>query len=98
MFSVSGRFDDLVAVTHGNNVLFSFLERHVEGRALWAVGPTSGAVPAAPAVVSTLLSRLVAEAPWAPDVRRIFNLIILFYPLNFCYQILFYEIAFCLIN
>ena len=69
--SVSGRFDILVVVAQGGNALFSFLERRVEGRALRALGPPSEVVSASSGcatMVSTLLSGLVAEAPWSPDV------------------------------
>ena len=70
--NASGRFDALVAIAQGSNVLFSCLTRHVEGRALRGVGPPSEVVPASSGdatMVSTLLSGLVAEAQWPSDVR-----------------------------
>ncbi len=61
-------------MAQGSNAVFACLTRHVEGRALRGVGPPSGVVPtssgdATIAMVSTLLSGVVAEAPWPPDVR-----------------------------
>ncbi len=68
----AGRFEALVAVAQGSNAVFSCLERRVEGRALRGVGPPSEVVPASSGdatIEATLLSGLVAEAQWAPDVR-----------------------------
>ena len=71
---ISGRFEALVAIAQGSTALFSCLERRVEGRALRGVGPPSELVPVSlgnTTMASTLLSGMVAEAQWAPDVRNL---------------------------
>ena len=69
----SGRFEALADVTQGSNLLFAFLRRGLEGRALRAVGPPQEATaqsshPLARPVLS--LSGLVAETGrWPKEAR-----------------------------
>ena len=70
----SGRFEELVAMTKGRNLLFPYLRRCLEGRALRAVGPLIEVVPAAsdggsPSVV-VILSGIVSEVVDPPRWPR----------------------------
>ncbi len=67
--TASGRLDALVDATKGSNLLFAFLKRQIEGRALRATGPPTEVLDGKFAVLtlSGLVVDVVDPPRWAPD-------------------------------
>ena len=72
---VSGRFEALGDILNGKSLLFPYLRRRVEGRALRAVGPPTEVVPTSDggsrAVVtfSGAVAQVVAPPRWPREVQ-----------------------------
>jgi len=69
----SGRFGALIAASKGGNILFPFLRRRIEGRALRATGPSIELMPSADGesqVLVVTLSGTVVEVVDPPRWPR----------------------------
>ncbi len=77
----SGRFETLGEILTRDNILFPFLRRRMEGRALRAIGPATEEVPTSDGgswAVITLSRAVAQEDPprWPREVYDVFTLFI----------------------
>jgi hypothetical protein len=81
--SPSGRFEACIEATKGSNLLFSYLRRRMEGRALRAVGPptehvlTDGGGSLARRTLSGTVAELLIPPRWPYQVSWIMLIVIL---------------------